>query len=841
MLQGRRVVSSSNASRLGRAQSESHHMLNPNSEGNAPDRQLAEAIEQANERPDVFWWFYERGFRPLLPIIPPLADLSPYSSISRRPGSRGKAVGELGRHGWCGFNWHGYATSVGDLRRWHIMNAGVGCRTGLWAEGIGLIAIDIDTLSKKIAARIEAVAREMLGKSYPRYGRTPKRQLLFRISEEINYRRVTFTGSDGKAEFVELLGTGRQTVLAGIHPGTMEQYTWPEGAPPFEELTLVTSAQLEAFFARLVEILPEARMPSAPSGTADRNTDQKSLRGLSVASVQSIVDKIPNNFPDRETYLRVLVAIKAALPDDPYDALEIAHEWAARWAGGENDTATVERDFHSLRAPFALGASYLYGLASRATGQNETPPAIYFQAINDDDPEVLRALAAFEPKPAPAPILPRGIESFTGIPDVGAIPIRRHLIEPRVSPGTLAVCIGEPGVSKSTFIMRDALAVASGDERVLRGEGNISGERLHRSGSVVIYNAEDSLDEMKRRLVALMKLHGIEKLKHKIHLWSGLDNGTLVVMARDGANGPLKRAPGADSIVAFVRHTSAFYVALDPMISLAVGSHESDNDDMNALTQMLAIEAAALDVAIVLVHHTAKHSRNNAGDMGAGRGAFAPAGKARSMWTLCPVSPDEAKAWGVSAEDHIRLDYAKTSYGQKPRWPILFKRESESVGNGHGTLQSADDLFDLSPAALLAIEGDRAPALRVVGIGQEPSREETRKARQEAANDAASQAVLDVVGKPGTYLLPEWRERIGDALRERGALRGKVRSPIDECLKKAFGGAGVQASCAGQPVQIALRKSGAKPTDPYQLLVEPLSDSASGKPSATPLSDLSES
>jgi hypothetical protein len=467
--------------------------------------------------------------------------------------------------------------------------------------------------------------------------------------------------------------------------------------------------------------------------------------------------------------------------------------------------------------------------------------AAYFQPINDDDPEVLRALAAFEPKPAPAPILPRGIESFTGLPDVGAIPIRRHLIEPRVSPGTLAVCIGEPGVSKSTFIMRDALAIASGDERVLRGEGNISGERLHRSGSVIIYNAEDSLDEMKRRLVALMKLHGIEKLKHKIHLWSGLDNGTLVVMARDGANGPLKRALGADSLAAFVRHTGAVYVALDPMISLTVGSHESDNDDMNALTQMLAIEAAALDVAIVLVHHTAKHSRNNAGDMGAGRGAFATAGKARSMWTLCPVSPDEAKAWNVSAEDHIRLDYAKTSYGQKPRWPILFRRESVSVGNGHGTLQSADDLFDLSPAALLAIKGDRAPALRVVGIGQEPDREEVRKARQEAANDAASQAVLDVVGKPGTYLLPEWRERIGDALRERGALRGKVRSAIDECLKKAFGGAGVQASCAGQSVQIALRKRGAKPTDPYQLLVEPLSESASGKPSATPLSDLSES
>ncbi|GEP06521.1 hypothetical protein [Methylobacterium oxalidis] len=55
-------------------------------------------------RVNPFRRLWEMDYRRFVPIVPPQAELSPHSFIARRPASRGKAVGELGQHGWRGFN-----------------------------------------------------------------------------------------------------------------------------------------------------------------------------------------------------------------------------------------------------------------------------------------------------------------------------------------------------------------------------------------------------------------------------------------------------------------------------------------------------------------------------------------------------------------------------------------------------------------------------------------------------------------------------------------------------------------------------------------------------------------
>ena len=85
----------------------------------------------------------------------------------------------------------------------------------------------------------------------------------------------------------------------------------------------------------------------------------------------------------------------------------------------------------------------------------------------------------------------QGFELITGIIDAPSIPTRQHVIYPRCPCGELLLVVAEPGTSKSTLALFDALAIASGEERILRGEDRVSPERLHRLGPVIVYDAED--------------------------------------------------------------------------------------------------------------------------------------------------------------------------------------------------------------------------------------------------------------------------------------------------------------------------------------------------------------
>lgn len=475
-------------------------------------------------------------------------------------------------------------------------------------------------------------------------------------------------------------------------------------------------------------------------------------------------------------------------------------------SGGELTPRDVAREWVRIGEP-------------AAAAQN---PSTWFEAISGDvDTSLFAASPASDGTAVAARRgLPAGIEPITGPPMARSIPVRSYLIEPRLSPGAVTEYVGEPGVSKSTAVIWDAIVIASGDETVLRGDGALSPERLHQTGPVIIYNAEDSHAEMLRRLTAALSLYGITTLKHPIWLWSGLDHGPITIVKRDRARGVVVRAEGAEQLVQAVQSTGAVHVALDPLAKLASGTSENDTDDMNALTQELARDAARLGVSIALVHHTAKHTRNMAGDMGAGRGAFSVAGGVRGVWTLCNVSPDDAKAWGISARDHVRLDHAKANHGRKLDMPILLKRESAAVGNGRGddAPTNQQSLFDLPVREMLELEGDRAPVLRVVGVGR-PA-EVTKVERRAESDNLVAQTVLSVLGKTGRFPLSTVRERLSQALRDAGLLRGSRREAIDKCLHTVLGGEAQAGTLAGQTVRVCVRKDGLSPTAPWILLVE---------------------
>lgn len=395
----------------------------------------------------------------------------------------------------------------------------------------------------------------------------------------------------------------------------------------------------------------------------------------------------------------------------------------------------------------------------------------------------------------------------TGPIDPKSIPVRRWLVQPRLPIGDVAQLVGEPGAGKSTFALLDALAVATGDERILRGAGG-SPERLHRSGAVIVYNAEDRADEMERRLAAFMRHYGVEHLPHPIILWSGVDHHPLKILKRKDDRGSLEPADGRAALSALVRKHNAALVILDPQISLCAGAVENSNDDADAIMQSLAVMASEHSCSILVIHHTSKATRDSAGDMGAGRGGFAAVGKVRSAFTLCRVTGEREDeiGWSIEAgDDLIRLDYAKVSHDAKPPGPIVFRRRSVPVGNGAGVdRKAADAFFDHDPAAALRAIGDRAPVLEHVDVRMLAQ-------KSKAASDqrlAIARIAYELLRGRPEIAFPDVLREAEDALRSAEIADVSARDKVTSHFTRHLREGGVTLEIDGRSLQISMDKRG---------------------------------
>jgi Bifunctional DNA primase/polymerase, N-terminal len=96
-------------------------------------------------------------------------------------------------------------------------------------------AFDVDILDPDAAAAVEALAKERfeeIGFTPVRFGRFPKRAILFRCDQpfsKILAKLIAPDGSDGQR--LELMCDGQQIVANGQHPDTGNPYTWHDGEP----------------------------------------------------------------------------------------------------------------------------------------------------------------------------------------------------------------------------------------------------------------------------------------------------------------------------------------------------------------------------------------------------------------------------------------------------------------------------------------------------------------------------------------------------------------------------------------------------------------------------------
>ena len=438
------------------------------------------------------------GYRRICSILPPDAEVSEHTMLYKRmlagEDPRGKAPGRRHRDGrWSGYDFTQHDPEEQDLDAWVEWGAGVGIKCG-----DGLVAVDIDTTDKTAARTIYEIAQRVLGPANVRFGQRPKALLLYAVEADVPYRKVRFGTETEATAHVELVTRGKQFVAYGTHPRTGKPYQWPEGIPARDDLTDITPEALDAFFQEVAETFGGAQDISQAAG--DRSEiDQESLRG-DPAALRDAMRDMPNrqeDFPSRTSYLAMGYALKAGFgPKHDAEALEIFQQWCGRWRRGDerNEPEIVEADWGRMKAPFSIGADYIYGQAERLAGW--TMPA-----------ELQRAKAQefFEPQEMegepgadmPAPER-RRIELLTDH-DLQSRPDPRWLIDRHLPEDGLGILYGEPGAGKSFVALDMALTLATQAE-TWHGET----VRSHGRGAV-LYIAGEGAGDFKLRVAAWKK------------------------------------------------------------------------------------------------------------------------------------------------------------------------------------------------------------------------------------------------------------------------------------------------------------------------------------------------
>lgn len=348
---------------------------------------------------NLFAAYSAAGFtEDLLPIIPPDAQLR--ASVGADDGltkSRGKVPGRKRGRTWVGLqDWTTLIAHTALLDDWHSWGAGVGM------QGRRFPALDIDVDDGDLAEKVHHYAEKRLGLAPVRFGRGSRRILVF-AGARFNKRRLVF-GRPGettvdeqgrtkpKTHAVELLETGQQYVVEGIHPKTGMPYRWHDGRSPAvigaTALPPISEQAVDGFFDGLPDLLEvygyEVLSRSAGSG-GDGAVWQEGLLAPSVDAIRRAVAAVPNEV-DRDTWLKIGAAIKASTGLERLeDAYDIWMEWSLQWP--ENTPESIDAMWRSLGPKYRVGWDYL------ARYCTEEGDGTFFAAAEDFD--------AIEEPPAP--------------------------------------------------------------------------------------------------------------------------------------------------------------------------------------------------------------------------------------------------------------------------------------------------------------------------------------------------------------------------------------------------------------------------------------------------------
>lgn len=441
-------------------------------------------------------------------------------------------------------------------------------------------------------------------------------------------------------------------------------------------------------------------LPSSFWGSTSPGTNRGGHSAPGEISYDGLTGKVVDG---RETYMRnVLLAQIAEFraeygadpePDDIAESAWRTFEQGAELSDGRWTPELLHRRLTNTLRRYRQGHLHRWGLLpvddsempAQATERKPVNDNDDPWGVNDDAPEPQPQPKQEAPKPtetlkervkdAPLPLIATPVDLFSPLPP------RPWLIRGFALKGRVTVLLAPGGVGKTTLLGDLAVCYAA-------GHSEWAGYPIVEHGRVWVYNVEDDMDELRRRVLAVVKHRNVKapsRLTDKLFINSGAERG-LVIATMNPVTRTITRSPDVDTLVEEIRRLGITLLIVDPFAETHE-ANENDNVQMRRAAALFREVAQQANCAVVLVHHTSKiHGDANidakAGDMDAGRGASSVSGVARLMFTLLNMSSQAAEKMGINPDDknlYVRLDDAKSNVSlisDKTKW---FKRISVNV------------------------------------------------------------------------------------------------------------------------------------------------------------------
>jgi hypothetical protein len=246
--------------------------------------------------------------------------------------------------------------------------------------------------------------------------------------------------------------------------------------------------------------------------------------------------------------------------------------------------------------------------------------------------------------------------------------------------GLVSIVTGLSGASKSTYSFPVALAA-------ITGRDDIAGFHVRERTRVWMWNQEDDLAEMQRRLLAAMRTFNVswddlrdENGEPMLYMDSGIEAPLMLAVKQDKA---IRGTRDVAAVIDTVRERKIGLLMLDPLVEF----HEADenaNMEMRAVIGCVRSITAGTGCAGIVVAHTGKppaaSSKSFAGNPNAIRGAYAQVGTARIVATVYAAAKEDEKEWILpgGVENYVRVDIAKNNIGPRPT--VWLKREMQMIG-----------------------------------------------------------------------------------------------------------------------------------------------------------------
>ena len=241
----------------------------------------------------------------------------------------------------------------------------------------------------------------------------------------------------------------------------------------------------------------------------------------------------------------------------------------------------------------------------------------------------------------------------------------------------LSVLVAPPSSGKSLLTLQLAIAVALGMAW--------GGWFPRAPEKVLIINAEDDFDEMRRRLFAAAKDMDVDQARLVDRIYLAEAPESIVIAKIDHRNKAVIRTPLGEQLVATIQQAGIGVVVADPFAETFEGD-ENSNSEVKWAGILWREVARKTGAALWLVHHTKKYAGTMAGEQDASRGGGALIGTARIMSTLFGMTEEEASLCNIPSEErglYVRFDDAKSNHSAKGvvKW---FRKNTITLDNGVG-------------------------------------------------------------------------------------------------------------------------------------------------------------